>query len=307
MKKTFINLFLLALLFLFSCDRVEGQKTEENKQIDTNNPGHFQMPKTPDSIVFAGEQIVFTDWDLKERLDKELHAIVYYHNLILSYFKKSTRFFPEIEQTLKEYKLPDDFKYLALIESGLENVTSPSGARGFWQFLPETAKEYGLVINDYVDERNDLKKSTQAAAKYLKSANDTLQSWIDAAASYNKGVNGFKKDKKWQQADSYFDLHLNTETSRYVFRILAVKLILENPEKYGYDLRSIETYPPYQTKQVNVSEIKDIAVWAKGQGTNYKIVLKFNPWILTNRLPYRTEGYVILLPENNEHFGNHKE
>ncbi len=307
MNKFVSNCTLFFLLFLLSCDRVEGQKVEEKQHLDHGKVVHFQMPPLPDSMNFAGEKIFFSDWDMKERLDKELHAIVFYHNLILSYFKKTNRFFPEMEKLLKENDLPEDFKYLALIESGLENVTSPSGAQGFWQFLPATAKEYGLLINDYVDERNDLQKSTRAAANYLRTAKDSLHSWVDAAASYNKGVNGFKRDKKWQYSKSYFDTYLNAETSRYVFRILAVKLIFENPEKYGYDLKVIERYPPNETKTVLVNEVKDLALWAKENGINYKILVRLNPWILSNRLPFRTEGYGLLLPVNNQHYGIYRD
>ena len=192
-----MRLFLSKILifisvFFLSCE-AEGQKQEESKS--ESRVEHFQMPKLPDSIVFAGELIDFTDWDLKERLDKELHAIVYYHNLIIPYLKRSTRFLPELERLMKENNLPDDFKYLAIIESGLENVTSPSGAQGFWQFLPGTASEYGMTISEYIDERNDLAKSTPAAAKYIIDAKDSMGSWVDAAASYNRGVSGLKKDK----------------------------------------------------------------------------------------------------------------
>ncbi|MEJ6491317.1 MAG: lytic transglycosylase domain-containing protein [Flavobacteriales bacterium] len=305
-----MRLFLSKILifisvFFLSCE-AEGQKQEESKS--ESRVEHFQMPKLPDSIVFAGELIDFTDWDLKERLDKELHAIVYYHNLIIPYLKRSTRFLPELERLMKENNLPDDFKYLAIIESGLENVTSPSGAQGFWQFLPGTASEYGMTISEYIDERNDLAKSTPAAAKYIIDAKDSMGSWVDAAASYNRGVSGLKKDKKWQEAESYFDTYMNNETGRYVFRILAMKLIFEDPMKYGYDLSTIQQYEPFETKSKLVEEgIPDVAQWSKGKGYNYKIVRKLNPWIIGNRLPNRTGGYTILLPANDEHFSNYKD
>lgn len=307
-----MRLFLSKILifisvFFLSCE-VEGQKQEESKSTPESKVEHFQMPQLPDSIVFAGELIDFTDWDLKERLDKELHAIVYYHNLIIPCLKRSTRFLPELERLMKENNLPDDFKYLAIIESGLENVTSPSGAQGFWQFMAATAREYEMTISEYIDERNDLAKSTPAAAKYIINAKDSMGSWVDAAASFNRGEAGLKKDKKWQEADSYFDTYMNTETGRYVFRILAMKLIFEDPMKYGYDLKKIEQYEPYETKSERVEEgILNVAHWSKEKGYNYKIVRKLNPWIIGNRLPNRSGGYTILLPAKDEHFSNYKD
>lgn len=304
MIKAFQNLILLSVLFLVSCDSVEGQKQDQEKPVVVH-AAHFQMPSLPDSMTFAGEVIDLTDWDIKERLDKELHAIVYYHNLIIPCFKRANRYFPTIEKLLKENNLPDDFKYLAVIESGLENVTSPSGAQGFWQFMPFTAKEYGMTVNAFVDERNDLSKSTPAAAKYLNKAKDSLSGWLDAAASYNRGASGFKKDKTWQKSSSFFDTHLNGETARYVFRILAMKLIFENPEKYGYDLSKIDLYQPYETREEIVDEkIDDLAIWAKQKGINYKILIKLNPWIVANSLPKRTEGYIIMLPTDDSQLRN---
>ncbi len=306
MIQKIIHFLILLNFLLFSCQNAEGQKQEEGAVI-VPEISHFSMPKTPDSMEFAGEKIDLTDLDIRERLDKELHAIVYYHNLIIPYFKRSNRFLPEIEQLLKENNLPDDFKYLALIESGFENLTSPSGAQGFWQFMPTTGREYGMEINEYVDERNDISKSTPAAAKYLRKAYDTLGSWIDAAASYNRGVAGFKKDQKWQKTASYFDTYLNGETARYIFRMMAMKLIFENPKKYGYDLNTIELFEPYMTKEVQVNdEIKDLAIWAKQKGINYKILIRLNPWIKANRLPKRTGGYVLLLPSDDSQLRNIK-
>ncbi len=300
------NILLFSVLFLLSCNQVEGQKeTEEKRSIP--DASHFQMPPTPDSMTFAGERIDLTDWDIKERLDKELHAIVYYHNLIIPNFKRANRYFPLMEKVMAENNLPDDFKYLAVIESGLQNVTSPSGAQGFWQFMSFTGKEFGMTINSYIDERNNLTQSTAAAAKYLIEMKDSVGGWIDAAASFNRGPAGFKKDKRWQKSASYFDTYLNGETSRYVFRILAMKLIFENPEKYGYDLSKIELYEPYSTKEEIVKGgISNVAIWAKQKGFNYKIVVKLNPWIIGNSLPNRTEGYIILLPADETQMRNIK-
>lgn len=306
MLKLVQNILLFSAIFFLSCESVEGQKETEVRQ-SIPDAAHFQMPKTPDSMDFAGENIDLTDWDMKERLDKELHAIVYYHNLIIPSFKRANRYFPLMEKLMAENNLPDDFKYLSVIESGLQNVTSPSGAQGFWQFMKFTGKEYGMTINSYVDERNDLTKSTIAAAKYLIKAKDSAGGWIDAAASYNRGTAGFKKDKRWQKSASYFDTYLNGETSRYVFRILAMKLIFENPENYGYDLSKIELYERYTTKSESVSGgVSNVAIWAKQKGFNYKIVVKLNPWIVGNSLPKKAGGYSILLPADNTQLRNIK-
>ncbi len=301
---TIFGLFVL-LFGLFSCNGREVNT--QKKTITASQPeGHFIMPEIPAEMSFAGENINLKDIDIRERLDKELHAIVFYHNLILNYFKRANRYMPEIETYLRDNNLPDDFKYLALIESGYENVESGSGAHGFWQFMPQTAKEYNLQIDEFIDERRDLNKSTVAACKYLGKAKDTLGSWIEAAAAYNRGVNGVKRDQKWQNVNSYFDTHMNNETSRYVFRILAVKLIFENPSKYGFDLNQIDLYPVIETKRETVnSGIEDLALWAKKKGFNYKILVKLNPWILANSLKKRLNGYSILLPVNNSQYSNY--
>lgn len=298
--------FVIFVLILNACQGQGANPTiEQNSKVSLN--GHFRMPDLPNQMDFAGEIIDLSDFDIRERLDKELHAIVFYHNLIIGYFKRANRFMPEIEILLKESNIPDDFKYLALIESGYENVESRSGAHGFWQFMPQTAKEYGLQVNTYVDERQDLRKSTPAAAKYLQKSKDTLGSWIEAAASYNRGVGGVRSDQKWQHVNNYFDAHMNNETARYVFRILAAKLIFENPICYGYDLAEIELYPPVSVKSEKITtEIKDIAQWAKDKGINYKIMVKLNPWILTNALKAKPEGYSILIPSDNSQFSNYK-
>lgn len=290
---------------LFACTAQTGS-TKKDESTTAFDYGHFNMPKLPDEMVFAGEKIDLTDIDIRERLDKELHGIVFYHNLIIPYFKRANRYMGEIEKLLKETNLPDDFKYLALIESGYENVESGSGAHGFWQFMPQTAKEYGLTVNEFIDERQDLQKSTPAAAKYLTKAKDTLGSWVEAAAAYNRGVAGVRKDQRWQYVNSYFDTYMNSETSRYVFRILAIKLIFENPKSYGYDLEQIELYPVIETRTIAVNtEIKDLARWAKDKGSNYKILVKLNPWISGNVLKAKPSGYKIVLPKDNAQYGNY--
>jgi hypothetical protein len=298
--------FLLFVLTLSSCQGQSNSTNLSKQNEEKSINGHFIMPPIPSEIDFAGEKINLSDLDIRERLDKELHAIVFYHNLIITYFKRANRYMPQIESILKENGIPDDFKYLALIESGYDNIESRSGAHGFWQFMPKTAEEYGLTVSSSVDERQDLQKSTEAAAKYLKKAKQDLGSWIEAAASYNRGVGGVRSDQKWQHVNSYFDAHMNNETARYVFRILAAKLIFENPLSYGYDLNEIELYPVIETKSVKVNtEINDLALWAKEQGINYKILVKLNPWILSNSLKFNSVGYTFLLPKDNSQYSNY--
>jgi hypothetical protein len=212
--------------------------------------------------------------------------------------KRAHRYFPEMERTLKANGIPEDFKYLAVIESNLIQAVSPVGAQGFWQFMPFTAKEYDIIMNDEVDERLNIKKSTIAACEYLKTAHDTLKDWVLTAASYNRGIGGVRSDMRWQGTNNYFDTHMNSETGRYVFRILAMKLIFENPEAYGYDMKAIELYKPFKTKTVVVKEsIPNLAEWAIEQGFNYKILIKLNPWLLTNKLTIKNnKTFAILLP-----------
>ena len=188
----------------------------------------------PDTIYFAGDTISIDSPDLVERLDKELLVNTYWQSNMMLLYKRCNKYFPKIEKILREEEVPIDFKYLAVIESGLENVRSPAGAKGFWQIMQTTGKEYGLEINSNVDERYHIEFSTRLAAKYLKKAKKKFGSWTLAAASYNRGISGIQRNLNTQLVDSYFDLFLGEETSRYVFRILAVKEIIENPLKYGF-------------------------------------------------------------------------
>jgi hypothetical protein len=214
--------------------------------------------------------------------------------------KRAARYFPVIEPILKEQNLPNDFKYLPIIESNLANVTSPAGAKGYWQFMPETGREYNLLIDDEVDERYNMTKATRAACTYLKNAKDSLDNWMLATAAYNRGIGGVKSDMKWQEATHYFDMDMNGETARYLLRFIAIKLIMENPEKYGFDLKKIELYKPFQTESVSVAApIENLALWAKERGINYKILVKLNPWILGNKLTKNLSSFTLLLPAKN--------
>jgi hypothetical protein len=221
--------------------------------------------------------------------------------------KRAARYFPVIEPILKKNNVPDDFKYLALIESGLANVVSPSNASGFWQFLDKTGRQYGLEVSEQVDERYHVVKSTEAACKYLKSAHSQYKNWTLAAASYNAGQGRISREWERQKTTDYYDLYLNAETSRYIYRILALKLICENPAAYGFYLRNKDLYPPIETYSVSVdTSIPDLINFAAQNKVNYRILKEFNPWLRTDQLKIAPgKSYNIDLPTKNSiHYSN---
>ena len=251
-------LFSILCCLIYACTST----TSKVSLIESNTSSPNSLPELPTKMSFCGQIINLEDEDIRERLDREILVNVYYQSSTLQTFKRANRFFPAMEKILKENDVPDDFKYLAVIESNLIQAVSPAGAQGFWQFMPRTAAEYNLLINNEVDERLNIKKSTVAACCYLKFAKDTLKDWVLAAAAYNRGIGGVRSDMRWQRTTNYFDTHMNSETSRYVFRILAMKLILENPEKYAYSLKEIEVYKPFRTFSVPIREsIPNFAEW----------------------------------------------
>jgi len=293
LKILFYLLTFFAILFLIY-SVYNKFKTQENLY----KINSLEIPK---KIHFAGEKVPLSEKDIRKRLDKELLVNTYWQSNMLLLIKRSNEYFSIIEPILKEENIPDDFKYLAVIESGLENVTSPAGARGFWQIMPLTAKEYGLEVNRNVDERYHLEYSTRVACKYLKKAKKKLGSWTLAAAAYNRGVRGITNKIKQQKVDTYYDLYLGSETKRYIFRILAVKEIIKNPEKYGFDLKEKHFYSPVNldNKIVVDTAIKNIALFAKEMGINYKILKIHNPWLLENHLNNRSKKrYEISLPKS---------
>jgi len=239
----------------------------------------------PAKIDFAGEKAPLNIADVHERLDRELLVNANLDATTVLIIKRANRAFPVIEPILKKYGIPDDFKYLAVIESGLVNVVSPAGARGVWQFMPDTGKERGLEINDVVDERYHLAKSTEAACRYLQSAYAKFGSWTLAAASYNGGFGGVNKQITFQGVTNYYDLLLTDETARYVFRILALKEIMQHPVSYNFTVLPAELYPVIPVKTVDVTtSIPDLAVFAKEQGINYKVLKIHNPWLRDRKL-----------------------
>lgn len=272
---TTLGVVLISGIFVFG---ISGDK--KDKLLHEGTAMYF--PTTTD---FAGETAPLHVVDVRERLDRELLINANLHSTTTLILKRANRAFPVIEPILQKYGIPDDFKYLAVIESGLVNAVSSAGARGVWQFMPETAKEKGMEINDFVDERYHLEKSTEAACKYLLAAKNKFGSWTMAAASYNGGMNGVNKKIEEQQVTNYYDLALTEETSRYVFRILALKEIMKNPGKYGFNIYPTDLYSPIPTKKVEVdSTITDLASFAKTQGINYKILKIHNPWLRDKKL-----------------------
>ena len=247
---------------------------------------------------FSGEEVPTFMADVQERLDKEMITNMNYHTNTTLVIKRANKVFPIIEPILAKYGVPDDFKYLAVIESSLVNAVSPAGARGVWQFMPATAKEKGMEVSDEVDERYHLEKSTEAACKYLLGAKEKFGSWTLAAASYNGGMNGISKKMEEQQVDNYYDLLLTEETSRYVFRILALKEIMSKSDKYGFSIPKEALYYTIPTKKIVVdSSITDLAKFAKTQGVNYKILKIHNPWLRDKKLTNNSrKKYEIEIP-----------
>ena len=252
----------------------------------------------PSSMVFSGEKVPLDRWEVRDRLDRELLMNYYMHGSTLYILKLAGRVFPVIEKRLKANGLPDDFKYLCVAESSLQNPTSPAGAVGYWQFMKETGLRYGLEINDEVDERYHLEKSTDAACKYLQDAYAKFGSWTAAAASYNCGMGGYNGQSTFQMSSSYYDLLLPEETNRYVFRILALKLLLGNAQKYGYIVEGNDAYKTLNTRSAVIAEnIPNLALYAQQQGTNYKMLKLLNPWLRDRKLSVKAgKSYTIQMP-----------
>tara|TARA_B100000989_G_scaffold284589_1_gene251540 strand:- start:11251 stop:12162 length:912 start_codon:yes stop_codon:yes gene_type:complete len=300
-KKTF--LFCISLLILL----LSFEEFDLEKLTAFNSHGEdtyrVYALKLPASLEFSGESVPLDKPDIRERLDKELLVNTYWQSNMILLLKRANKYFPLIEEILKEEGVPEDFKYLAVIESALENVRSPSGAKGFWQIMPSTAKEYGLEVNSNVDERYHIKKSTRAACNYLKKAKKRFGTWTLAAASYNRGMSGIDRLLKKQITDNYYDMLLNSETSRYVFRILAVKEIMSNPQRYGFIYKPQDLYKPIPVRKIGLdTAINNIARFAKEQSVNYKIIKIHNPWLIQNHLNNKSRKYYeIEIPEKGNY------
>ncbi|MBK6265909.1 lytic transglycosylase domain-containing protein [Marivirga sp. S37H4] len=302
----YVSILALVTFLVIAFNGMNNKPLQQSnlEEMVLNQPISFINAKSiplPDKIDFAGEQVPLDIPDVKERLDKELHINSYWHNNTIFLLKRANRWFPVIEPILEEYGIPDDFKYLALIESGLENVTSYAGAVGFWQILKATGKELGLEINREVDERYHPVLSTIAACKYLKKSYEKFGSWTLVAASYNRGMRGMQNALDHQKADNYYDLMLNEETSRYVFRVLAIKQIVESPTDFGLEIDDTHLYPPYSYRYDTLRNSTDLVEYALSQNTNYKTLKLYNPWLIDDELSIRINNfYVISLPKQKD-------
>ncbi|MCT4665102.1 MAG: lytic transglycosylase domain-containing protein [Flavobacteriales bacterium] len=302
---------LVAVLFINSKQNEKISELESKINNESGIPNTYEIAalKKPTKITFAGIKIPLNEPDLYERFDRELHVNTYRHSSTIILIKRAKKYFPIIEPILAKHGIPDDFKYLAVAESGLDNVTSPAGAKGFWQFMKPTAKSFGMEVNDYVDERYHLEKATEAACKYLKKARKQLGNadWMTVAASYNRGVGGIKKQQNRQGSTHYLDLILNPETSRYIFRIAAIKQILKNPRNYGFQMQHSPSYQLVPTTTVVIdSAVTDFSAFAENLGINYKILKIHNPWLRETYLKNKSKKkYRIKIPKSGYYKSRH--
>lgn len=274
------------------------------EEIESKTPYVLSMTKSvevPHKVEFAGEELVLDRYDLHERYDREINSFTYLHSTTLLLIKKANRYFPIIEPILKENGIPEDFKYLAVIESSLDHrAVSPAGAAGLWQFMPKTGPGYGLEVSAEVDERYSVEKSTEAACKYLKQAYAKYGSWASVALSYNAGQGRISGELEKQQAEDSLDLWLVSETTRYYFRMLAIKRLFENPAKYGFILTEKDLYKPIEfTKEEVTQSIPDLATFAKDKGITYAQLKDFNSWLRDRKLTISAKSrisYTILIP-----------
>ncbi len=285
---------LIISSFLFLTDTNVSGKSEDFPQ------GYrIISPEIPDDLSFAGEKVPVENFEVYERIDREFLVNTYWHSATILSIKRKNRWFPVIEPILKENNIPDDFKYVAVIESGLENVVSPVGATGFWQLTEDAAKKYGLEVNSQVDERYNVEKSTEAACKYILDAYNEFKSWTMAAAAYNFGTNGLERQIARQKSTNYYNLIFGSETSRYIARIIAVKEILNDPKKYGFDMRPQDLYQPLLTTSMKIDySIPNLADFAIKKGFNYKTLKMYNPWLRDTTLTsQRDKVYILKMPE----------
>ncbi|MDP2363434.1 MAG: lytic transglycosylase domain-containing protein [Ignavibacteria bacterium] len=308
----FAGAFTLVGLLFISTNLFFTNNT--NAVVDDKPDGTFPQdykiisPKIPDNVLIFGEGVPLENFEVYERVDREVLVNTYWHSATILAMKRAARWFPVIEPILKQNNIPDDFKYLAVVESNLENVVSPAGATGYWQFIKSASKQYGLEVTDEVDERYDVEKSTIAACKYLNTAYQMFGNWTMSASSYNAGISGIEKWSGLQKSTNYWNLVLGSETSRYVSRIIAMKLIMENPSAYGYDLMVEDLYKPLKYKEVKLdTSVTDFADYAATLGINYKTLKLYNPWLrdtssknkngVVYKIKVPEEGSILLIKE----------
>ncbi len=287
------------LIFAVQNTTAENQSSVKELEDQIKDSGYkVKAIEIPEDLNFAGEDVPFDDPEIMERVDREFLVNTYWQSNALLLMKRANKYFPIIEPILAKNGIPDDFKYLAVAESGLDNVVSPAGAAGFWQIMKTTGREYGLEVNDNVDERYHIEKATEVACNYLKKSKEKFGTWTLAAASYNAGSYGIQKYMNAQEVDAYYDLLLGQETGRYVFRILAIKEILSHPSKYGFDIAKEDMYTQVPTFKVEVDvPVTNFADFAKQYEINYKILKRHNPWLREPNLNNNTrKKYIIEIP-----------
>jgi membrane-bound lytic murein transglycosylase D len=284
------------LFFNSHADRVQNRVAENIAGIQEV---YFTAVKLPEKLSFANEPVPLENFDVRESLDREMLSVANFHSQALLYIKKTNRYFAIIEPILRKNEIPDDFKFLALAESGfLDKVVSPSGAVGVWQFMKSAAVENGLEVNDEVDERYHIEKATEAACRYLRTSYAQYHNWTMVAASYNAGISSVGKQIEAQNSSNYYDLLLNEETSRYLFRILALKLVIGEPEKYGFKVSDEEKYPIIPVNEIMITgSIKNFTEFARSNNINYKLFKQFNPWLRQTGLKnLKNKSYIVKIP-----------
>jgi membrane-bound lytic murein transglycosylase D len=288
---------IIIFLFVTQSSKVFGS-THVNENPRSDSIYTIKSFRLPDNVTFAGEEMPLDNFDTKESLEREILISAYRHSSTILIIKRANRYFPVIEKILNENNIPDDFKYLVAAESEYSNMVSPAGATGFWQIMTETGKEKGMEINTVVDERYSIEKSTQFACDYFKESYEKYGNWTLTAASYNGGRASMDKQIEIQNQNNYYDLLLNEETARYIFRAVAYKLVISDPVSYGFNIGKDDLYPVLKCYEVKVdSAIADFSAFAEKFGTNYKMLKFLNPWL---RQPYLTpksgKEYIIKIP-----------
>lgn len=285
-------------VFILTPQILYADSLEKDLYTDPFSPS-YSCIDVPRSIIFCGDTIDLSQYDRHEHMDRELLAFKYMHSTSLQTIKRANRYFPIVEPILKAHGIPDDFKYLMAIESAANPFAhSHAGAAGLWQIMPVTGKQLGLVVNNSIDERYDVEKSTRAACQYFKEAYARFGDWISVAASYNAGQARISQQKKHQYTDNTLDLRLVEETSRYIYRIFAIKMLFANPRDFGFYLKASDLYPIIPCRKLQVSrDITDLARYAKSQGTTYAILRDLNPWIRSSSLHCHGKSYTLLIPD----------
>ncbi len=299
------NVFSFSLGVIICLTACLSIGSSDSEKVKHERPVVMSMTASPDipsSVVFCDTTIDLTRYNMREGFDREVSSFTYFHSTTMLLIKRANRYFPVIEPILKAAGIPDDFKYLSVIESNLDpRVVSPARAVGMWQFLEGTGKQYGLTVTPTVDERCNVEKSTEAACRYLKDAHDKYGDWATVAASYNAGMGRISGELTRQEAGGALDLWLVEETSRYVYRIMAIKQIMENPYRYGFVLRAEDLYKPIATDTVSVSkDVPDLTAFAKQYNITYADLKRFNPWLRERKLQTLGKTFTVRVPKEDD-------